>query len=209
MAASTVRDCKDNRELRPGRRYVQSSYSATCPTDPQNGSIDGGAWVPRPAVISDYAELKSAGFQGRQPLEASIRGTRRSVESRQCFLCSRRDQLPDANRCAFAGINPNVGGNQMLFPIGRSVYNGLQTSLKQDVRNPFKGVRYVNLQVSYALSRYISQAQDGDFVNSAWNYCEPQPVHWPERVGSHPPDFLRRYHGVPCAFPRQRDRAFL
>jgi len=66
-----------------------------------------------------------------------------------------------------------VGGNQMLFPIGRSVYNGLQTSLKQDVRAPLKGVRYVNLQVSYALSKYISQAQDGDFVNSAWDYDDP------------------------------------
>jgi hypothetical protein len=75
--------------------------------------------------------------------------------------------------CAFPGINPNLGANQMLFPIGRSVYNGLQMSLKQDVRNPLAGVRYLNLQVSYALSRYISQAQDGDFVNSAWSYADP------------------------------------
>jgi Carboxypeptidase regulatory-like domain len=75
--------------------------------------------------------------------------------------------------CAFPGINPAVGGNQMLFPIGRSVYNGLQLSLKQDVRNPFAGVRYLNMQVSYALSRYISQTQDGDFINSAWSYSHP------------------------------------
>ncbi len=61
----------------------------------------------------------------------------------------------------------------MLFPIGRSVYNGLQTSLKQDVHNPFKGVRYINLQISYALSRYEAQANDGDFVNSAWDYADP------------------------------------
>jgi len=61
----------------------------------------------------------------------------------------------------------------MNFPIGRSVYNGLQTSLKQDVHNPFKGVRYVNLQVSYALSRYSAMANDGDFVNSAWDYANP------------------------------------
>jgi hypothetical protein len=75
---------------------------------------------------------------------------------------------------AFGGINNGAtGGNQMLFPIGRSVYNGLQTSLKQDVHNPFKGVHYLNLQVSYALSRYVSQAQDGDFINSAWNYANP------------------------------------
>jgi len=74
---------------------------------------------------------------------------------------------------AFPGINPNLGSNQMLFPIGRSVYNGLQTSLRQEIRNPLKGVRYLNLQVSYALSRYVAQAQDGDFVNSAWDYANP------------------------------------
>jgi len=86
--------------------------------------------------------------------------------------CSFIPTAPAAG-AAFPGINPSVGGNQMLFPIGRSVYNGLQTSLKEDVRNPFKGVRYVNLQVSYALSRYISQAQDSDFVNNAWDYSDP------------------------------------
>jgi hypothetical protein len=53
------------------------------------------------------------------------------------------------------------------------VYNGLQTSLKQDVHSPFPGVRYLNLQLSYALSRYVSDATDGDFVNSAWNYANP------------------------------------
>ena len=74
---------------------------------------------------------------------------------------------------AFGGINPNLGGNQMLFPIGRSVYNGLQTSLKQDVRSPFRGVKNANLQFSYALSRYVSEAQDSDFINSAWNYAKP------------------------------------
>jgi hypothetical protein len=74
---------------------------------------------------------------------------------------------------AFPGINPNLGGNQMLFPIGRSVYNGLQTSLRQDIHNPFKGIRYLNLQLSYALSRYVAEAQDGDFVNNAFDNANP------------------------------------
>lgn len=75
--------------------------------------------------------------------------------------------------CAFPGINPNLGGNQMLFPIGRSTYNGLQASLRQDVRNPLKGIPYVNLQLSYALSRYNAMAQDSDFINSAWDPDNP------------------------------------
>jgi hypothetical protein len=75
---------------------------------------------------------------------------------------------------AFPGINPNVGANQMLFPIGRSVYNGLQTSLKQNMRNPLPGLRYVNFQVSYALSRYVSSARDNDFINFSQDYANPQ-----------------------------------
>ena len=74
---------------------------------------------------------------------------------------------------AFAGINPNVGTNQMLFPIGRSVYNGLQMSLKQDVHNPFPGVKYLNLQVSYSLSRYVSTARDSDFINFPQDNANP------------------------------------
>jgi hypothetical protein len=42
----------------------------------------------------------------------------------------------------------------MYKPIGRSVYNGLQTKLSQNVQDPFRGVRALNFQVSYALSRF-------------------------------------------------------
>ncbi|MGA7928716.1 MAG: hypothetical protein WCA20_22315, partial [Candidatus Sulfotelmatobacter sp.] len=86
-------------------------------------------------------------------------------------VCAGFGACPNA---AFGGVNNGTtNGNQMLFPIGRAVYNGLQTSLKQDVRNPFKGIRYLNLQVSYALSRYDATATDSDFVNSAWDAADP------------------------------------
>jgi Carboxypeptidase regulatory-like domain len=127
---------------------IQSSYSSPCPNSPVVLQ-PGTPYTPRPATIVDYAT---------NGLDSGY------------ALCG-GGPCPHA---AFGGINQGAtGGNQMLFPIGRSVYNGLQTSLKQDVRNPFKGVRYLNLQVSYALSRYTSQAQDGDFINSAWNYSNP------------------------------------
>jgi hypothetical protein len=80
---------------------------------------------------------------------------------------------------AFGGIangangTTALGGNQMLFPIARSVLNALQVSLRQALHNPVKGIPYFNLQVSYQLSRYESQAADGDFINSAWNYADP------------------------------------
>jgi len=74
---------------------------------------------------------------------------------------------------AFPGINQNLGANQMLLPIGRSVYNGLQASLRQNVQNPFRGLKALNLQVSYSYSRYVSTARDSDFINFAADYRNP------------------------------------
>ena len=74
---------------------------------------------------------------------------------------------------AFPGINQNLGANQMLFPIGRSKYTGLQMSFKQNVTNPFRGVRRMNLVASYAWSKYIASSRDGDFVNPATDNSHP------------------------------------
>lgn len=77
--------------------------------------------------------------------------------------------------CAFPGTNP-VSGNtgavgvlDMLQPVGRSVYNGLQLKLVQKVTNPFHGLKSANFQFSYSLSRFVSQVQDQDFVTLATN----------------------------------------
>ena len=60
---------------------------------------------------------------------------------------------PDTG-AAFAGISPNVGIGNFQYPAGRSVYNGLQSEYKQNVRNPFRGVTSMNLQFAYTLSSY-------------------------------------------------------
>ena len=69
---------------------------------------------------------------------------------------------PNCN-CAFPGVNPAVGQNQMMQPIGHSIYNGLDVSLKQQVKKPMPGVNGLNLQVSYSLSRFNSMETDQDF----------------------------------------------
>jgi hypothetical protein len=74
---------------------------------------------------------------------------------------------------AFAGINPNLGANQMLFPVGRSVYNGLQLKLTQNLANPTRGLKNVNLQVAYSFSRYVSTSSDSDFINIAQDNRNP------------------------------------
>jgi hypothetical protein len=74
---------------------------------------------------------------------------------------------------AFPGINPALGANQMLFPIGRSVYSGAQATWRQDVANPLRGVAHANFQLSYAFSKYNSTARDSDSTNFAQDNANP------------------------------------
>ena len=74
---------------------------------------------------------------------------------------------------AFPGVNASLGANQMLFPIGRSVYNGLQATLKQDMNDPLPHVKHVNFQASYSFSRYVATARDSDFINFAYDNANP------------------------------------
>jgi hypothetical protein len=61
----------------------------------------------------------------------------------------------------------------MQFPIGYSKYTAVQMSFKQNVTHPFRGVQRMNLVASYALSKYIGSAQDGDFINPAVDNNRP------------------------------------
>jgi len=91
-----------------------------------------------------------------------------------CFLFG----LPNA---AFGGLNPNVGQNEMFFPVGRSVYNALQTSLRSNIDNPIRGIKHLNYQISYSLSRFDNDVPTGgsgiqgdqDFLTPARDYRSP------------------------------------
>jgi len=89
--------------------------------------------------------------------------------------------------CAFGGINQNYNAMLFLEPISRSVYNGLQMKLVQNVTNPMRGMKAANFQVSYALSRFVNpeafqgltapsnavSANDQDFVLQAADNDHP------------------------------------
>ncbi|HXJ89885.1 MAG TPA: carboxypeptidase regulatory-like domain-containing protein [Candidatus Binatia bacterium] len=64
--------------------------------------------------------------------------------------------------CAFTGINPNAPPLNFLKSVGRSVHNGLQIKLVQNVQHPLRGVRTLNLQASYALSRFTNAGGTGN-----------------------------------------------
>ncbi|MGB0013844.1 MAG: TonB-dependent receptor [Candidatus Sulfotelmatobacter sp.] len=82
--------------------------------------------------------------------------------------------LGPATGAAFPGINPNLGANQMLFPIGYAKNTALQVSLKQHLEHPFNAVTNFDLQASYQLQRYIAPVADNDFVNIAADFNNPQ-----------------------------------
>jgi len=87
--------------------------------------------------------------------------------------------------CAFQGKNANVGPATFLYPVGRSVYNAMDIKLVDNVKTPFRGVRYLNFQFAYALSRFTNcgtaysvngtspAAADQDFVNPTADNNKP------------------------------------
>jgi len=104
-----------------------------CPNNPAGTGNTG--YTPRPAAMSDFA----------------IWGLTSSAD----FDVACTDpKVGFGYPCAFGGINPAAPPLPFLNSIGRSVYNGLQTRLTQNVTQPFKGVHQLNLQVSYALSSF-------------------------------------------------------
>ena len=84
--------------------------------------------------------------------------------------------------CAFGGVNSNLGQNVMLFPVGRSVYNGLLLELKSNLSNPLPAMKHLSLIASYTLSRFDSAAGDQDFVNVALDSNNPLRYYGPSAL---------------------------
>ena len=81
--------------------------------------------------------------------------------------------------CAFPGVTSisgnrgAVGGLDMLFSDGHSLYTGVQMKLVTRLVKPAQGINAANFHVAYSISKYISQAQDQDFINLATNNDRP------------------------------------
>jgi hypothetical protein len=63
---------------------------------------------------------------------------------------------------AFPGVNPLVGRNTMFFPAGRSLYSGIQLSLRTHLTNPVRGVLGGSFRFTYTRSSFRSNVTDGD-----------------------------------------------
>ena len=87
--------------------------------------------------------------------------------------------VPDAG-AAFGGISPQLGSLFMNFPIGRSVYSGLQSEYHERVEHPFRGLGAMDLQVNYTLSRFVSdEGNDQHFTLNSADYRNPTAVSGP------------------------------
>ena len=67
---------------------------------------------------------------------------------------------------AFGGINRNVGVGAFEIPEGRSTYNALQMSYKQQLANPMPGFSSMNLTVAYTLSRFVGDGASDQFFSA-------------------------------------------
>lgn len=82
--------------------------------------------------------------------------------------------LTPATGAAFAGINSNMGSLYMNYPMGRSVYNGLQSEYKIRLSDPMRWVKNLDLQVNYTLSRFVGDnGSDQHFTTNGWDFRNP------------------------------------
>ena len=112
--------------------------------------------------------------------------------------------------CAFAGINPNVGNFYMYTPGGRSVYNAMDIKLVNNVKHPFTGVKYLNFQFTYTLSRFVNAGSttsgtntaggDQDFVGNAIDNRNPLALTGPGALDRTHQFNLGGYADLPMGF---------
>jgi hypothetical protein len=78
---------------------------------------------------------------------------------------------------AFGGINRNVGSGTFEVPEGRSTYNALQMSYKQQLASPMPEISSMDLTIAYTLSRFMNDAggalSDQNFSAPALDFNNP------------------------------------
>jgi Carboxypeptidase regulatory-like domain len=62
---------------------------------------------------------------------------------------------------AFPGANPNVGKGDFILPVGKSAYDALQIVVQQQKSHPLPGLVSSNMQISYNLSRVVTNSSGG------------------------------------------------
>jgi len=116
---------------------------------------------------TDFNTIQCAISAGAQIVDYASKGLTSSADVGA--VCSFPSSITPGRSygCGFPGINPNASQLTFLKPVGRSVYTGLQTKLVAAAQHPWPGVRAVNFQASYALSRFENDGGNGSNVPAA------------------------------------------
>jgi len=123
---------------------------------------------------SDYSDINAAIQGGTTIYDFASNGLDSGTGSLLSGDSAIYAGMTTATGAAFAGRNPNFGVVDVLEPVGRSVYNGLQLNFRQEKRIPLPGIRTSNFEISYALSRFISSSGDtGGSGEIDQNFDEP------------------------------------
>lgn len=138
-----------------GPGYTLAQALVSCPTNPLGPAAAPG-YTPRPVNITDFST---------NGLGSPAHGLLTQI-------------VAPNNGFAFPGINPTFGQIMISNTVGRSVYNGLQFRVKQDVQNPFRGFRQISWQAIYNLSRFNSTAPDQDVVFGQNAHDNFDPLHY-------------------------------
>ncbi|MGA8675517.1 MAG: carboxypeptidase regulatory-like domain-containing protein [Candidatus Acidiferrales bacterium] len=134
-------------------------------------------------AASVTAAAAPGGCTPLHPISATSNGAANIGDFAARGLDSAYDQGAGSGNWAFPGQNPAVGPLYMYHSGGRSVYNGMDIKFTQNARHPMPGVKYLNLQATYTLSRYVNAGStgsgtgiaggDSDFVNNAISNRNP------------------------------------
>jgi hypothetical protein len=131
------------------------------------------------ASIADFAQLH-LDPTGSFPIDGGLDSAQTSLSG----LPAQFFGLTPNTGAAFAGINPEVGQGNFINPTGQSGYDALQIVLKQIKSHPAPGLTNANVQISYSLSRVVSDiggagltgAGEADqfFNSTAWDNYDPK-----------------------------------
>jgi hypothetical protein len=144
---------------------------AACPgleTD-SHGVVSG-------ATIADFAAVHVDSTPQHNPIDGGLDSGNGGLSG---YPASLNGLTPDTG-AAFPGKNPLFGQMAIVRPMGRSVYNGLQMSLRQATRIQMPGLKGSSYEISYTYSRFLSSAggtqassSDQNFTPLSWDNNSP------------------------------------
>jgi hypothetical protein len=132
-----------------------------------------GSGCPAATAVGSSSQASITCYLATVPTASIADFAAHGLDSANSYCGGRPCALVGRNPAAFAGANPDFGINQMLFPIGRSLYTALHATLRQEVHARSRGIRDSNLLVAYDLSKYLSNSVGDGFVNVGADSVNP------------------------------------